>query len=178
VHAEVHPDAAFYVTGHRAGAAPGAPAAPALRPALLAAYRDLTKLRYDFPLVLQFAFTPRAFGEVMHAWSPEGLVRYRRHLPVDLLLLAAYGSFGYLLVTRTSVFGSSRQPLRRVASWLLPLAALSDVLEDALHWWLTEVPRFGLPLVYMASAGFSFLKWAFIIGFGLLVAYALFRADA
>ncbi|MDH4326289.1 MAG: ferredoxin [Betaproteobacteria bacterium] len=53
MHAEVHPDATFYVTGHRAGAAPDAPAAPPLCPALLAAYRDLTKLRYDFPLVLR-----------------------------------------------------------------------------------------------------------------------------
>lgn len=53
MHAEVHPDAAFYVTGHQAAAAPGTPAAPALRPALFAAYRDLTRLRYDFPLVLR-----------------------------------------------------------------------------------------------------------------------------
>jgi hypothetical protein len=47
---EVHPDTAFYLTGRRAGEAS---AGPALRPALLAAYRDLTKLRYDFPLVLR-----------------------------------------------------------------------------------------------------------------------------
>jgi hypothetical protein len=47
---EVHPDTAFFLTGRRAGEAS---ADPALRPALLAAYRDLTKLRYDFPLVLR-----------------------------------------------------------------------------------------------------------------------------
>ena len=129
-------------------------------------------------IVLQFAFTPKAFGEVIHSWSPADLVRYRRHLPVDLVLLAAYGLFGHLLVTRTSLFGSSRQPLRRVASWFLPLAALFDAMEDALHWWLTEVPRFGVPMAYAASAGFSVLKWAFIVGFGLLVAYALFRDEA
>jgi hypothetical protein len=45
---EVHPDTAFFLTGRRPGEA-GA----ALRPALLAAYRDLAKLRYDFPLVLR-----------------------------------------------------------------------------------------------------------------------------
>ena len=129
-------------------------------------------------VALQLAFTPRAFGEVIHFWSPEDLLRYRRHLPVDLLLLAAYGSFGYLLVTRTSVFSSSSQPLRRLASWFLPLAAFFDAMENALHWWLTEVPRFGVPFVYAASASFSFLKWALIVGFGLLVAYALSRAEA
>lgn len=47
---DVHPDTAFFLTGRRAGEAS---AGPALRPALLAAYRDLTQLRYDFPLVLR-----------------------------------------------------------------------------------------------------------------------------
>ena len=47
---EVHPDSAFFLTGRRAGEAS---ADPTLRPALLAAYRDLTQLRYDFPLVLR-----------------------------------------------------------------------------------------------------------------------------
>jgi hypothetical protein len=129
-------------------------------------------------VALQFAFTPSAFGEIIHFWSPEDLLRYRRHLPVDFLLLATYGAFGYLLVTRTSLFGSRSQPLRRAASWVLPVAALFDATENALHWWLTEVPRFGVPLVYAASASFSFLKWALIVGFGLLVAYALSRVDA
>jgi ferredoxin len=50
VQVDVHPDTAFFLTGRRAGEAG---AGPALRPALLAAYRDLTKLRYDFPLVLR-----------------------------------------------------------------------------------------------------------------------------
>jgi hypothetical protein len=49
MHAELRPDAAFFMTGQRAGEAP---AGPGLRPALFAAYRDLTRLRYDFPLVL------------------------------------------------------------------------------------------------------------------------------
>lgn len=47
---EVQPDSAFFLTGGRAGEAS---ADPTLRPALLAAYRDLTHLRYDFPLVLR-----------------------------------------------------------------------------------------------------------------------------
>jgi len=50
VQVEVHPDTAFFLTGRRAGKAS---AGPVLCPALLAAYRDLTKLRYDFPLVLR-----------------------------------------------------------------------------------------------------------------------------
>jgi hypothetical protein len=45
---EVRTDAAFYLTGRRAGEAEGL----GLRPALFAAYRDLAALRYDFPLLL------------------------------------------------------------------------------------------------------------------------------
>jgi hypothetical protein len=37
---------------HLTGAAPESDALTGMRPALLANYRDLTKLRYDFPLVL------------------------------------------------------------------------------------------------------------------------------
>ncbi len=39
----------FHMTGKRAGEGL-AELAPGLRPALLAAYRDLTRLRYDYPV--------------------------------------------------------------------------------------------------------------------------------
>jgi len=58
------------------------------------------------------------------------------------------------------------------------MAAIFDFLENALHAWLTELPRFGVPAVYAGSASFSTLKWALILGFGLLLAYALLRAEA
>jgi len=44
---------AFYLTGKRPGAELEPVAGMDLTPALLAAYRDLTKLRYDYPLVLR-----------------------------------------------------------------------------------------------------------------------------
>ncbi len=52
MHAELQGQAAFYLTGSRSGAEPDPVAGLGLRPALLAAYRDLTRLRYDFPVVL------------------------------------------------------------------------------------------------------------------------------
>ena len=42
----------FFATGKRHGAGVQAIDGAQLRPALLARYRDLTRLRYDFPLVL------------------------------------------------------------------------------------------------------------------------------
>ena len=50
--AERQSQVAFYLTGKRQGAGLGAVEGPNLRPALLAGYRDLTQLRYDYPLVL------------------------------------------------------------------------------------------------------------------------------
>ena len=43
---------AFHLTGKRVGASLEAPEGLGLRPALLAPYKDLTTLRYDFPVVL------------------------------------------------------------------------------------------------------------------------------
>lgn len=128
-------------------------------------------------LALQLAWSPRAFGEIIHVWSEADLARYRNHLPVDFVLLAAYGTFGYLVGARTTLFRGAGARYRRVATWVLPMAALSDALENALHWWLTETPRFGVPLVYALSAGCAWLKWLLAIGFLLLVASVLVREE-
>ena len=50
--AELHSQVAFYLTGKTSAEALDAVEGLDLRPALLAAYRDLTALRYDYPLVL------------------------------------------------------------------------------------------------------------------------------
>lgn len=127
-------------------------------------------------LALQLAFTPRAFAQVVHSWPPEHLLRYRAHLPFDLLLLASYGSFGYLLASRSGLFVDYRRSIRTAVSWALPLAAIFDAAEDALHWWLTEIPRFGVFLPYFVSATCSTLKWALLFGFAIAVIHALTRA--
>lgn len=124
-------------------------------------------------LALQLAFTPRAFGSIIHAWPPEHLARYRAHLPVDGLLLLAYGAFGFLLATRTALFSASRAGLGRLAAWTLPLAAAFDAMENVLHAWLTAAPRFGVPLAYAVSASASATKWMLLLVFGGLVLHGL-----
>lgn len=125
--------------------------------------------------VLQFAWTPRGFGEIVHVWSPGDLARYRLHLPVDSLLLLAYGSFGWLLATRTALFASLPGRVRVAARFVLPLAAVFDAVENALHAWLTEMPRFGMHGLYLLSTTCSALKWALLFGFAALVLWALAR---
>lgn len=125
--------------------------------------------------VLQFAWTPRGFGEIVHVWSPEDLARYRLHLPVDSLLLLAYGSFGWLLATRTALFAALPGHSRVAARFVLPLAAVCDAVENVLHAWLTEMPRFGLHGLYLLSTTCSALKWALLFGFAALVLWVLAR---
>lgn len=126
-------------------------------------------------LALQLAFTPQAFGEVVHAWPAAHLARYRQHLWIDFALLAAYASFGWLLASRTRLFAMLGPAWRRPARSALPLAALCDATENTLHLWLTEQPRFGLDPVYALSAGAALTKWLLLIGFAILVVVALTR---
>jgi hypothetical protein len=129
-------------------------------------------------IALQFAHTPAAFAAVIHSWPAEHLARYRSQLVVDFGLLSSYAAFGYLCATRTRVLAGLSTPLRNAARWTLPLAAVFDASENALHLWLTEVPRFGHEAVYLVAASCSAAKWALLLAFGALVALSLLRADA
>lgn len=59
--ASIRNETFFHLTGQRPAPALGAIEGLGLRPALLARYRDLTRLRYDFPVVLVEAGTDGAF---------------------------------------------------------------------------------------------------------------------
>jgi len=73
-------------------------------------------------LALQLAFTPRAFGNIIHLWSAQDLARYRAHLPVDFGLILAYSVFGYSLARRTRVFSGLTRFWSAFARWCLPVA--------------------------------------------------------
>ena len=126
---------------------------------------------------LQLAFTPRAFGDIIHLWSAENLARYRIHLLMDFALILAYSVFGHSLASRLRMFASLSRFWSWFARWCLPGAGALDVVENVLHGWLTEVPRFGVPLVYTVSASCSLAKWLLLAAFALLVAYAAARAE-
>jgi len=126
-------------------------------------------------LSLQFAFTPRAFGEVVHQWTGEPLHRFRMHLPADCALLVSYGLFGYLLTTRTPLFDALPARVRRGLAWVLPMAAAFDALENGLHLWLTEVPRFGVSWPYWLAAMSASAKWLLLFVFAIAVVVALVR---
>ncbi|MDZ7919218.1 hypothetical protein [Rhodoferax sp.] len=129
-------------------------------------------------VALQLTFTPEAFTQVLHAWGPEGVQRFRNHLAFDGLMLLSYGAAGYLAVARTRFFEplAQQMPLRWVAL-LLPLAAVWDAGENVLHWGLTGGDVLTLPcafVLYYIAGLCATLKWAAILSFGIasLMAYA------
>ena len=99
----------FHMTGKRTGESLAPIDVGALRPALLASYRDLTRLRYDFPLVLP---APSADPDYVHSLSsivgglladlaPRGLEgeRLRKHvlrLEREIRRMLAAGAAGSL----------------------------------------------------------------------------------
>ena len=120
----------FHLTGKPAGAELGA-VDETLRPAVLAPYRDLTRLRYDFPLVLiddpaqpEFVVSLTAIvNRVLAQVAPRGIEgeRLRRHvlrLERELRLQLATGAGGRL---------SARW--RRAAGRIDPQDEISQLLE-------------------------------------------------
>lgn len=125
-------------------------------------------------LALQFAFTPRSFGQIIHLWSPGQLARFRAHIPADYALLLSYGATGYLLATQTPLFRSV-PAVRVAATWALVLAAAFDAVENGLHLWLTEVPRFGVQAPYLVAASCASLKWLLLLAYGFTAVIAVAR---
>src|SRR5512147_1019810 len=98
----------FHMTGKRAGEGL-AELAPGLRPALLAAYRDLTRLRYDYPVVLlerdagghYVKSLSTVMGELIAGIAPRGIEgeRVRKQLlrlEREIRTLSAGGARGSL----------------------------------------------------------------------------------
>ena len=63
--ADLHAHVAFYLTGKRLTSQLDATEGLKLRPSLFSGYRDLTRLRYDFPLVLVSEHAPATFAETL-----------------------------------------------------------------------------------------------------------------
>jgi hypothetical protein len=109
MHAELQTDVAFHLSARKAGEEPGALAGLGLRPALLAAYRDLTRLRYDYPLVLRASVSEERLFEPLSGLidrALEDLARggddadrlkaYALRLEQELRAMAAAGASGAL----------------------------------------------------------------------------------
>lgn len=139
--------------------------------AALAAY--LSPLQPDI-LALQFSFDQASFQAILAAWKPEGVLRYRSHLPIDYGLLLCYGAFGYVLASKTAIFTKFSPATEMLMRWVMPLAALCDGVENSLHWRFTSGVQQADSALYLVSGISSALKCVLLGAFlvSMLIALA------
>ncbi len=135
----------------------------------------LWPLRPDI-MALQLAFSAPAFRSVLEQWGPQGLALYRAHFGADFVLLILYGAFGWRLATHAAFFKVLSPRRRRWAAAMLPLAALADAAENALHLLLTTPVALAMPpqagWIALAAVCAS-AKWLLLTAFALAVVGAL-----
>lgn len=124
-------------------------------------------------LILQLTFDANRYWEILGQWGEAGREAYRRHFVYDTLHALNYAAFGYLLATRGGLFAAADAPAMRRAAWMLPVAALLDLLENQLQLQVLDGP-FGapvaaIPLSALCAAG----KWALVLAFALWMGWRL-----
>jgi hypothetical protein len=124
---------------------------------------------------IQFSFTPEAYWHIIDQWGASGLAIYRGHFLYDYPHLFIYGAFGFLLVSRTSLFAGAGPLIYRTALLALPVASLFDLAENLAQAFLLGEPSGVHSAVIPASATCSLLKWALALVFATLVAVQIAR---
>jgi hypothetical protein len=128
-----------------------------------------------FPLhpsvfALQLSFTSNDFWNVIALWGDSGVAVYRDHFAFDNIHPFIYGTFGYLLAAKTSIFQNIRSVNHRILLMALPIAGAFDLAENAAHMYLmAHQPGFDSPLVAL-SAVCSLIKWGLAVLFAAIVA--------
>lgn len=123
-------------------------------------------------LALQFSFNQNDFQAVLAQWQGEELQRFKLHFMADFALLTCYGLWGYCWV-HTAIW-LQRASWRNALAWLLPLAALSDALENLLQLYLLDQTA-ALHWLYPLAGTMALLKWLLLTSFALLLVWAWTR---
>ena len=118
---------------------------------------------------LQLAFTSESFWHVINVWGAPGLEIYRAHFVFDNVHPFIYGVFGFMLVSRTTLFSGVGPWVYRVILLLLPIAGLFDLIENAAHIYLLGQPQGIQSVIVPFSGTCSLLKWILASIFALLV---------
>lgn len=108
---------------------------------------------------MQFAFTTERYAEILLAWGPEGLARYRSHFAFDLFHPLLFGAFGWVAVRTSPLFEGLSPARERFLSWLLPVAAGFDYIENSCQLKLLSVPPGTLDWLIPVSATCATIKW-------------------
>ncbi len=123
-------------------------------------------------VALQFTFSKAAFTAVTAKWQAGGVALFRSHMPADFVLLVMYATFGWLLGSRWPRAQLAGVSIHRAIRWSLPVAALGDATENALHLLLTSGEPIASQLLYPMAGIAASIKWLGILVFVIAVAAA------
>jgi hypothetical protein len=110
-------------------------------------------------MAMQFAFSPSRYAEILAAWGPEGIVRYRSHFAFDLIHPLIFAALGWVAVRTLPVFEGLSPRGERILSWLLPVAAGLDYVENSCQLKLLSVPPGTVDWMIPTSATCATIKW-------------------
>jgi hypothetical protein len=110
-------------------------------------------------LTMQFAFSPSRYAEILAAWGPEGIERYRSHFAYDLIHPLIFSALGWVTVRTSPVCGGLSPRWEKCFSWLLPVAAGFDYIENTCQLKLLSMPLGKVEWLISASATCATIKW-------------------
>lgn len=122
---------------------------------------------------LQFCFSEACFNGVVAQWQAAGVERFKEHFWIDFPFLLSYGIFGHLLARRR--FGVQSGPAVSRLLSALPLAAVLDAAENALHLGFVHAPGALHAAWYGVAGVFATGKWLLIAAFAVGVFLAVWR---
>lgn len=120
-------------------------------------------------LSLQLTFHAGRYWEILGLWGEAGRVAYLGHFGYDGVHAFIYAVFGYLLATRGGLFASAEARAMARTAWMLPAAALLDLLENLLQLQVLAGPFGAQTAAIPLSALCAACKWGLALWFALRV---------
>lgn len=78
----------------------------------------------------QFTFSSDAFDAIYKSWSPLAQARFKSHFGADYVFILLYAVWGYLYGRHALSVAKLSLTRRKVVTWLLPIAGITDVIEN------------------------------------------------
>lgn len=118
-------------------------------------------------MAMQFAFSPTRYAEILAAWGPVGIERYRSHFVFDLMHPLIFAALGWIAVRTSPVFEGLSPRRERILSWLLPVAAGLDYIENTCQLKRLSAPPGTGEWLIPTSAACATIKWTLAAMFTL-----------
>lgn len=120
-------------------------------------------------LTLQLTFHAGRYWEILGLWGELGQRAYQGHFGYDGVHAVIYAVFGYLLATRSGLYPAAEAQAMARTAWMLPGAALFDLLENLLQLQVLAGPFGAQTAAIPLSALCAACKWGLAAWFALRI---------